>query len=154
MQQACLHLVIQSASQQPLHFTCLALYPSDRRQPSSAPGSGATGYFSSARAPRESHCLLLRLLLAPCGEDSCVALGLAWCPLPLFTTVQCLTACHLPSAPSTSLRWGTARAPGTVLTLSWAWCPVENHYSHLDLPCPALPSGWVPRLQIDSSDNC
>lgn len=113
-----------------------ALYSLNRRQPSSAPGSGATGYFSSARAPRDSHCLLLRLLLAPCGEDSCVALGLAWCLLPLFTTVRCLTACHLPSAPSTSLRWGTARAPGTVLMLSWAWCPVENHYSHLDLPCP------------------
>lgn len=94
-----------------------------------------------SQSPRDSHCLLLRLLLAPCGEDSCVALGLAWCPLPLFTTVQCLTACHLPSAPSTSLRWGTARAPGTVLTLSWAWCPVENHYSHLDLPCPALGMG-------------
>lgn len=152
MQQACLHLAIQSASQQPLHFTCLALYPSDRRQPSSAPGSGATGYFSSARAPRESHCLLRRLLLAPCGEDSCVALGLAWCPLPLFTTVQCLTACHLPSAPSTSLRWGTARAPGTVLTLSWAWCLWRTIIP--TLTCPALPSGWVPRLQIDSSDNC
>lgn len=130
-----------TASQHPLHFTCLALYSLNRRQPSSAPGSGATGYFSSARAPRDSHCLLLRLLLAPCGEDSCVALGLAWCPLPLFTTVQCLTACHLPSAPSTSLRWGTVRAPGIVLMLSWAWCPVENHYSHLDLPCPALGTG-------------
>lgn len=73
-----------------------------RAQLSSAPGSGTTGYFSLG--PQGKHCLLLRPLLVPCGEDSCVALGLAWCPLPLSVPQQCLPACHLPSGPATGLR--------------------------------------------------
>lgn len=41
-------------------------------------------------------------LLVPCGEDSCVALGLAWCPLPLSVPQQCLPAftCHLAQLPA------------------------------------------------------
>lgn len=105
--------------------------------------------FSSAGAPRGRHCLLLRLLLVPCGEDSCAALGLARCPLPLSITQQYLTACHLPHLPASGEAQPEllALCPDAQLGLVLWWRMLTP-----TLTWPALGTG--PEPWIDGSGDC